>query len=70
VRLKERRKGGNPTKRIRKAPIQGFVKVNWDAVVDKNKKKMGICVIAMMTPKPYFIDPVFADVVVSAARFY
>jgi hypothetical protein len=27
------------------APMDGFVKVNWDAIVDKNKKNMGVCVI-------------------------
>jgi hypothetical protein len=28
-----------------KAPVNGFVKISWDAAVDKTKKKMGINVI-------------------------
>lgn len=38
VRSKESREGGNNTVQKWKAPIAEFVKVNWDATVDRNNR--------------------------------
>jgi hypothetical protein len=47
--------------------MDDFVKVNWDAAVDKNKRNMGIgdritdrmgeVLTTLSTPKEYIIDP-------------
>ncbi|XP_059436480.1 uncharacterized protein LOC132169465 [Corylus avellana] len=55
-----------------KAPKDDFVKVNWDAAVDKHKRKMGIGVIVrdsmgevlttLSAPKDYINEPDIAEV--------
>jgi hypothetical protein len=52
-------------------PLEGFVKVNWDAAVDKENWKMGIGAIiqnfegkvlaTLSTPRDYITDPVTAE---------
>jgi hypothetical protein len=49
------------------------MKVNWDAAVEKNNKKMGIGALvrdheeavlaAMRAPRPYICDPIVVDIV-------
>jgi len=59
------------------APMDGFVKVNWDTAVETNKNKMGICVIirdskgellaTLSEPKDHIIAPEIAEAI-SALR--
>jgi hypothetical protein len=51
--------------------MDDFVKVNWDAAVDKNKRNMGVgdiirdrmgeVLTTLSTPKDYIIDPNLAE---------
>jgi hypothetical protein len=52
---------------IWEAPNNGFVKVNWNAIVDKNKRKMGVGVLVrdgmgealatLSSPRDYITEP-------------
>lgn len=47
-------------------PLYGVIKINWDAVIDKTRKKMGVCLIVtdhkekgigtLCSSKPYILD--------------
>ena len=51
-------------------PPYGVIKINWDAMIDKTRKKMSVGVIArnhekgiatICSSKPYMIDPTVAE---------
>jgi hypothetical protein len=63
-----------------KASVVGYVKVNWNAMVDKAKSKMDIKVIVrdhkgevwetLLAPRQHIFDPVMAEVTAALTEIF